>query len=98
MASIKWRGTSEELDDLTKIYKDCADTVEGCKFLGKYSSWQTPYNWAYLYEVEEMGQFQKAMENVDFERDYTKLPAFVVEFWSRSHVTQPSTFFSFFTL
>jgi hypothetical protein len=84
MASIKWRGTNEELEPITKMYKECADGVEGCKYLGRYSSWQTEYNWAYLYEVEEMGQFQKAMANMspDFKRDYEKFPAFVVEFWS----------------
>jgi len=82
MGSFKWRGTAEELKKLDKQYKECAENVDGCKFLGRYSSWQTPYNWAYVYEVEDMGQFQKAMQSLDYERDYNQLPAFVVEFWS----------------
>lgn len=82
MASIKWRGTNKELEPITEMYKKCADNVDGCKYLGRYSSWQTDYNWAYAYEVEEMGQFQKAMQSAEFERDYTKMPAFVVEIWS----------------
>jgi len=82
MASFKWRGTATELEDLDKIYKKCAENVDGCEFKGRYSSWQTPYNWAYLYKVDDMGKFQKAMQSVDFDRDYNKLPAFIVEFWS----------------
>ena len=82
VGSFAWRGKTEELEKLDKIYKKCADNVEGCKYLGRYTSWQSPYNWAYVYEMEDMGQFQKAMLSEDFERDYTKMPSFVVEFWS----------------
>jgi hypothetical protein len=82
MGAFKWSGSEKELVGMDKMDKECADGVEGCKFLGRYSSWQTPYNWAYLYEVDDMGKFQEAMSNLDFTRDYNKLPAFVVEFWS----------------
>jgi hypothetical protein len=81
MASIKWRGTLEELKELDKWFKKCAENVEGCEYKGRYSSWQTAYNWAYLFKVEDMGKLQKAMQSLDFERDYNKLPAIVTEFW-----------------
>jgi hypothetical protein len=81
MVSIKWRGTNEERKDLDDWFKKIAENVEGLEYKGRYSSWQTDYNWAYLYEMEDMGQLHKAMSSEDFERDYTKLPAIVTEFW-----------------
>ena len=82
IGSIRWRGSPEELAELDKLYKKCADNVDGCKYMGRYSSWQTDYNWAYFFEVEDMSKFEKAMMSEEFNRDYNKFPAFVVEFFS----------------
>ncbi len=72
---------NEERKDLNDWFKKIAENVEGLEYKGLYSSWQTDYNWAYLYELEDMGQLQKAMASEGFERDYNKLPAIVTEFW-----------------
>ena len=82
MVSIKWRGTVEERKGLDEWSKKIADNVEGCDYKGLYSSWQSEYNWAYLYEVEDMGKLQKAMSSLEYDRDWSKLPAIVTEFWA----------------
>ena len=81
MVSIKWRGTNEERKSVDDYWKKCAENVDGCDYKGLYSSWQTDYNWADVFDVEDAGKFQKAMMSVEMDRDYTKLPAIVVEMW-----------------
>jgi hypothetical protein len=82
VGSFSWRGNAEELKELDKIYKECVENIEGIKYIGRYTSWQSPYNWAYVYETDDMGKFQKAMMSITAPRDYSKIPSFVVEFWS----------------
>ena len=81
MASIKWRGSNEERKAVDEYWKICAENVDGCEYKGLYSSWQTDYNWAYVFEVEDAGKFQEAMLSAELDRDYNKLPAIVIEMW-----------------
>jgi hypothetical protein len=81
MVSIKWRGTNKEREEIDAWYKKIADKTKGLEYKGLYSSWQSDYNWAYLYNAKDVGAFEKAMMSEPFERDYSKLPAVTVEFW-----------------
>ena len=80
--AFNWRGTWDELKDLDALYAKCAGNTEGCEYMGRYSSWQAPYNFTYFYKVETMGKLQEALESVDFDRDYNKMTNAILEFWS----------------
>ncbi len=48
-----WNGTTERLEEYTRIHYEMAEKLKDAKFLGRYAPWNKKYNWTHVWEMKD---------------------------------------------
>jgi hypothetical protein len=79
---IDWYGTAERLKKRDEAQKKASEKTEGSKYLGRYVPWNKKYHWTYMIKVDDISNWMKTMQNLEWERDYKEMDHGEIEIYS----------------
>jgi hypothetical protein len=75
-------GTMEELEAITKEWKNHAENTKGVKYIARLAPWNKKYHWTMFLELDNLTCLHDYTSTWDLERDYSKMTHGIWESYS----------------